>query len=278
MRFKQYIFIISSVVFLSGVGSTANAQRLRTPFPDPYQEYIFVVNDFYKDRQAYTSAISQYKAYQTAQSKEDAFDSAKKMLESGRVALKQYIFLLSTNLSQQEEFNSRVKQAVLADLAIHNDYLDTSAETIANATTTSQVTDISKAMDLRINYIKATATQALGYIDAVNAKKRIDESRVIVNKFNSIITGFPEENRSRGIVDKWIQETLPALALNENQLSEYVDALYPTTEKPRTSPIFVDGRIPASATVLQGVITRQRAYANKFKEINQIVRSAYQEL
>ncbi|MDQ3099396.1 MAG: hypothetical protein M3Q44_06640 [bacterium] len=279
MSAKKIIIALSVMLAILAQAATVAAQtRLRTPFPDPYQEYIFVVNNFYKDRQQYTSAISQYKAYQTAQSKEDALDAAKKMLESGRVAIKQYIFILSANLSQQEEFNPRVKQAILTDLTVHNDYLDTAAQIIIDAKTTAEVTDLSKALDLRTSYVKATGTQALGYIDAVTAKKRIDESRTIVNKFNSIITGYPPENRSRGIIDKWVQEMIPALAQNETHLSEFVESLYPNTDRPREKPIFTSNRNYANNILLQGVISKQRAYANKFKEINQIARTAYEEL
>lgn len=274
---RRNICILASILCVLTSWGTVSAKEKqpRTPFPDPYQEYIYDVNDFYRDQQDYNSALSQYKAYQTAQSKEDALDASKTMLESGRIALKQYLLLLTTNLSQQQEFNSRVKTAILTDLDAHNSYLDEEAKVIANAKTTSEVNDISTAMDLRVTYIKSTGAQALGYIDAVTAKKRIDEARAIVNKFDAIMAGYPEGNRSRSIVQKWVQESIPDLANNENQLAEFVDSLYP---KDSQRPFYQDYRTVNNTTNLQQVVQNVRNYASKFKEMNQIARTAYQEL
>ncbi len=283
MQKKLIYFLVSTaIICITYSGTTVIAKQVpkppRTPFPDAYQEYIYDVNDFYKDQLAYTSAISQYKAYQTAQSKEDAVDASKTMLESGRIALKQYLFLLSTSLSKQEDFNPRVKQAILQDLNVHNAYLDSAAQSIANAKTTSELTDLGKGMDLRITYIKATGAQALGYIDAVNQKQRIDEARTIVNEFNSIITGYPPQNRSRGIIEKWVQESIPDLAANENQLALFVYALYPPPSTGNNHPFYEDYHNINNLSLLQGVITKQKNYSIRFKDINQIARSAYQEL
>lgn len=283
MRKKLIYFIASGVIIgITCSGTAVLAKQvpkpLRTPFPDAYQEYIYDVNDFYKDQQSYASAISQYKAYQTAQSKEDAIDASKTMLESGRIALKQYVYLLSNSLSKQEDFNPRVKQAILQDLTVHNTYLDSTAQSIANAKTTSELVDLSKGMDLRITYIKATGAQALGYIDAVTQKRRIDEARIIVNEYNSIIIGYPPANRSRGIIEKWVQESIPDLAASENQLAQFVDALYPLPSTGNNHPFYEDYRTINNLSVLQGVVTKQKNYAIKFKDINQIARTAYQEL
>lgn len=278
MLFRITCSIITIVTSATLFLSTLYAAENRTPFPDPYQEYIHLRNNFYKDQQAYVSAVSQYKAYQTAKSREDALDASKKLLESGRLTLKQYLQLLSNTLNQQSDFNSRVKQSILSDLSVHNTYLDTVEQTIKDAQTISQITDLGKAMDLRITYIQATATQALGYIDAVTTKKQIDEMLSIVYKFNNIIIGYPADNRSRNIVDKWIQETLPELANNESKLSEYVEALYPIPSSTKQTPIYeTPGRI-SNSRQLQDVASKQRNYASKLKEINQIIRSAYEEL
>ncbi len=277
---RRNICILATLFFVLTLWGTVSAKEKqpRTPFPDPYQEYIYDVNDFYRDQQDYNSAASQYKAYQTAQSKEDALDAAKTMLESGRIALKQYLFLLSENLTQQTDFNPRVKQAIMADLSAHNAYLDEAAKAIAAAQTISQVNDLGTAMDLRVTYIKATGTQGLSYIDAVTNKKRIEEARILVNRFNTIMAGYPEDNRSRGIVLKWAEEAIRDLANNENKLAEFVDSLYPTEIQTRKTTFYEENRTVTNLQLLQEVNTTMRNYANKFKEMNQIARSAYQEL
>lgn len=281
MSFRK-AFIFSCLLFLLQLSSagpiTAKEKSNRTPNPDSYQEYIFDVNDFYKDQQYFVTKVSQYRAYQTAQSKEDALDAAKTMLESGRVALKQYLTILSDNLSRQEEFNPRVKQAILQDLGTHNTYLDNAKDAIISAENISQITDQGKAMDLRITYIKSSASQALGYIDAITTKKRIDESRAIIGKFSNIITGYPPENRSRGIIEKWIEEALPDLANSENQLAQFVDSIYPLPTNNEDKPLYERTRAISNINILQQIVIKQRSYAAKFKEINQIAKAAYQEL
>ncbi len=288
MKIRNKIIFAIAVV-LSVVLSTtlANAQGLtekekreraeHTPLPDQYQEYIYNLNLFYNDRKQFESDKSKYIAYKTVQSKEDALASSKLMLDSSRKALLTYIQLLESNVMQQEDFNTRVKNGLQNDIATHKTYLLDSAQTVQGITTLEQATTVSNALNLRYTYIKLTSTLSLTYIDVLTAKKRNDSVREIVLDFKNIMGGYPEENRSREIVDRWTEDILPQLADNESLLNNVVEQMYPSTTKDNV-PVYEVERLKIETDGLETVNNRHRQYNIKFKEINQIARDAYKEL
>lgn len=270
------ILVVPTVV--SNINTYAQTRRdpRRTPLPDQYQEYIYNLNQFYNDRKTYESDKSKYIAYKTVKSREDVLNSSKIMLESARITLLRYCELIETNLLIQEDFNSRVKNALLNDVNIHKTFLTDSEKTISDIQTLEQATITSNAMQLRYTYIRATVTQSLTYIDAVKAKQDNDRARQIAQDFKSIVAGFPSDNKNREIVDKWTEEIVPELANNENLLNELVETMYPVDIK-SDKPIYEKPQ-PVNTGNLKTVTTRQRGYAQKFKEIYQIAIDAYKEL
>jgi hypothetical protein len=274
------IFLVILSVFITCAHGAYADMRDRTRHaanPDAYQEYLYDLQVYYTDRQAYERARDQYKAYQTAQSKEDALDATKEMLESSRIAMLQYIELASNYLQEQEPVNDKVQNAIISDMNLHKEFLATAAQTISDIESLDQAKVTGDALDLRYKYIKVTAAQALSYIDAVAAKKRNDEARALVNKIQTIVAGFPEENRSRIIVQKWIEDINPEIAFNEGQLIQYIEDIYPGSYRDTPRPYFEQRSGPTS-TVLYQIVIKQKEYASKFREMEGIAKDAYTSL
>jgi hypothetical protein len=278
MRKVVYTFLGLVCLSLIVAPNTQAIMRNRTnhqPNPDQYQEYIYDLKTYYSDRQAYLSAHDQYKAYQTGQSKENALDASKEMLESSRIAMAHYIELLEHNLQEQDAINERVQNSIVTDLNIHLEYLNNSTQTIQELQTLDQVKTTSDALYLRYRYLLITATQALNYIDATAAKHRNDDARMIVNKFQNIVTGFPQDNRSRGIVQKWTDDMNPELAYNDAQIIGYIDGIYPLDTR---GNYFESHNGSSSNGTLSQMIIKQKSYLSKFREMSNIAKEAYRSL
>jgi hypothetical protein len=276
---RIFTILIAFGLLLSFTHST-QAQRnpRRTPNPDSYQEYVYLLKTYYTDRQNYESARTRYKSYGTAQSKEDAFDATKNMLESSRQAMLQYITILSEYLAEQETLNERVQLALENDLDTHHTYLEGMQQTIDQVQTLADTETVGKALTQRNGYLKITAQQTLNYLDSIAVKHRIDDAREIVTSVQHIIAGFPEENRQRLIAQKWTEEMIPELADNEQQIVQYVDNIYPIPRESDKDKPYFEISNQTTQIILQQIITKQKNYLPRMKNIEQVVREAYQEL
>ena len=271
------LIFLSFIFFLSSSVVQAQRDPNRVPLSDPYQEYIYNLNLFYSDRKEYESARSKYLSYKTEQSKADAIKATKNMLESGRISMIQYIDLLTAYLNEQEPLSQRVKTSVLQDLQIHKDFLNTSADTITKIVDLTQAKDAADALNLRLSYVRTTSSQALNYTDAVSVKKQIDQSRVVVNQFSSIIQGYPEDNRSKSIVDGWISETTTEITSVENDLNTFIEGIYPLPAQTTQLPGYQVGG-SGSIEQLNNIRNKLQSYTNKFREMNTVIKKAYAEL
>ncbi len=188
----KMLFVISATLLLAGVTPVTHiTAQTRTPNPDPHQEYIYLLNQYYINQQSFNTNLSRYKTYQTAQSKEEALQSSISMLRSGQAVLLQYTMLVSTFLNSQPNIDSRVKGAITKDLQDHLDYLRLQTKNIDAIQTTDQSTEVSKGLAQRYTYIQTTSQQALAYALGVSIDNQIIEARKIVASFSQISSGFP---------------------------------------------------------------------------------------
>jgi hypothetical protein len=275
-RYLVALVLLIGIVNASDVSAQIKKRPARSPLPDSYQEYIYNLNLFYNDRKQFESDKSKYLAYKTVQSKEDALSSTVTMLESGRVSMLRYLDIVEADLQKQDEFNSRVKNAVLNDITIHKTFLNDSQPTISSVTSLEQGVTVSSALNLRYNYLKSTTNQSLIYRDVVTTKKQNDLAREITIDFKNIVAGYPPDNRNRETVDKWADEMIAELADNERILNEIIETMYPAVIRDNR-PIYERSQ-PAGSSNLSKVNTRLRQYTVRFTEIKQIAQEAYREL
>jgi len=277
---KRNIQLLGLIIISLLVASTTvvNAQIIkrteRLPLTDVYQEYIFNLNQFYNFRKTYESNRSKFIAYKTVSAREEALISTVSMLESSRVTMLRYLEMLEKSLQVQEDFNARVKNALINDITTHKSFLVDSAATIDGVTLLDEAVVVSQALQLRHTYVRASATQSLTYIDVMTAKKRNDNARTIVLDFKTLVAGYPSDNKNREVVEKWTEETLPELAENESLLNDLIETMYPSQA---SNPLFENmGNIKTEN--ISRVNSRHIQYSQRFKEINQIAREAYKEL
>lgn len=271
------------VLFTTTYNVTAQSSSLidrnrirRTPSPDVYQEYIYNLNLFYNDRKKYETDRTKYVAYKTVQSRETALKSSVYMLESARTSLLAYAEFTQKALEEQTDVNSRVKEAILADIETHKTFLTETSATIDSIATLEQSTQVSGALQLRYTYMKVTIGQALLYIDVAKAKNRNDKMREIVKDFQSLMSGYPEGNENKVIITKWAEEIIPELADNEIKLNEILETGYPEAANEK-KPIF-EGDALIDVKKLAVVNSRLLQYIEKLKEINLVAKEAYKEL
>jgi hypothetical protein len=210
------------------------------------------------------------------QSKEDALSSTVTMLESSRLAMLRYLDIVEADLQKQDEFNSRVKNAILTDINTHKTYLSDAQTLVDQIATLEEGVTVSSAFNLRYTYVKSTANQALMYHDVLTAKKRNDTAREITTDFKNIVAGYPPDNVDRETVDKWAEATIPELADNERLLNELIEAMYPIP-KEKDRPVY-ELQQSIAASNLNTVNSRLRLYTQRFKEIDQIAKEAYRKL
>jgi len=275
------IFLVSllSLLLVTSPVSSVLAQnnQTRIPLDDPYQEYTYILNQFYSSRKEYDNARSKYLSYQTEQSKSDAIKATRTMLENGRQSILLYVGLISDYLLSQEELSQRVKGAILQDLKNHQEFLAAAKDPINKITDFNESKDAADSLNLRFNYIKTTAAESLNYVDAVMVKKQIDNSRVVVAQFSSIITGYPQDNRLKNIVDNWVSGVTTEITSNENDLNTFIETIYPLPSETTIQPGYQLGRT-GSTEKLNQIKSKQQSYINKFKEMNTTIKKAYTEL
>jgi hypothetical protein len=269
---KLFVTVLLLILTVSVFTVKVTAQQTT----DPYQEYVTTLNEYYKERAAFEQARNQYRAYKTAQAKEDTHDWAIRMFESGRKAMLMYTELVEASLRPQDEINSDVKTRILNDINAHKDYLQNVEPTIKETETEAQVKTMGDALNLRYNYVRFTTQQALKYMDTVTVRKQMNQERTIIETFISVIAGYPDTNRSRNIVSKWIADFQPAFTQDEVLLNKEVSDIYPV-EGNNPIPLFErTNRIEGAQ--LPNLQLRLRQNGEKFREMLEVAKKAYQEL
>ncbi|MDQ3239582.1 MAG: hypothetical protein M3P33_03590 [bacterium] len=248
------------------------------PTTNYYKEYISLLNIFYQNRTTFEQSRDQLKAYKTAQSRQDTREAALKMFESGRKAMYYYTILIETELIPQEEVSSDVKARIMADIKAHQEYLVNIEATIKESVTDNQIKTMGQALVKRYGYIRFTSQQALKYIDLASLKNHINKEREIIEIFNQILAGYPDTNRSKNIVTKWVDEFVPTLTQDEVDLNQELNLLYPpATVTGNPLPYFETQSVvnPGKLNTLQA---KRRQNSESFKQMLEIAKKAYQEL